>query len=198
MKKSLACLAVATALVVIVGVGASGCSQPAGTVAPAASNGSAQPAAQSATPITPAPTAAGAKAALDAFFAQVKIDSGPYLSRSEATGGAAADYATKKAVFRDVFQKSLAFMDPSMPEQAAQDLVVAYATWFIIDPKATIATDETAFKLGGDTASVLGTSFRWNALGMSLPKATEDGQTHTVTLKATDGKWLISGYALAP
>lgn len=83
-----------------------------------------------------------------------------------------------------------------MPEQAAQDFVVAYATWFILDPKATIATDKTAFVLTGDAATVLGTSFKWNALGLSLPKAADDAKTHTVTLKATDGKWKISGYAL--
>ena len=54
---------------------------------------------------------------------------------------------------------------------------------------------ETAFVLTGDTATVLGTSFKWNALGLSLPKPTDDAKTHTVTLKATNGKWLITGYA---
>jgi hypothetical protein len=41
----------------------------------------------------------GAQAALDAFFTQVKIDSVPYLAKSEAAGGVSASNDTKKAVF---------------------------------------------------------------------------------------------------
>lgn len=143
------------------------------------------------------PTAAGAQATLDAYFAQLKIDSIPYLQKSVAAGGTTASNDTKKAVFKEVFHRSLAYMDPSMTEQAAQDMSVAYATWFVLDPKATLMTDEQAFKVAGNTATVLGTSFKWNALGVALPKASDDANTHVITLKSSNGKWLISGYAPA-
>jgi hypothetical protein len=113
------------------------------------------------TPTLLLPTSAGAKDALDAHFARLKADGVTYMAKSGAADGTKASNDTKKAIFKEVFQKSLAYTDPSTPEQAAQDMAVADATWFLIDPVSTIATDKIAFKVSDDTATVLATSFKW-------------------------------------
>lgn len=136
-------------------------------------------------------TQAGAKHTVDSFLTQVSTD----LSEYESSLTGKNTEADKINAFNDAFKESAGYVKSgAFSPEDTQSLLSSFAQIYVYDRDAKIESQESDYKVEGNTASINGSDFHVTLDGKVQEHPTADKSNGKLTLTYDGSKWLISGF----
>jgi hypothetical protein len=129
------------------------------------------------------------KAALDAFFLEITVESDAYMQESMLKPQGEATDEERAAQLKAAFPKSLTHTD--MDERKAMGLIGMFAVVAMLTPDTEITANESGIELDGDEAAIRGSDIKIKGIENS-GQGGDGGKIGRISLTYQDSAWKIT------